>query len=605
MDDCRCFVSEVVSDRQELILSGRKAFCYCLSTGSLQKGSELDNIEQQNGDPILECNESAAGTATSAPVEAGSALYRYGSFVIALLLIFAAVYCRIRLLDVPLERDEGGFAYIGQQMLDGIAPYHSGNMKIFPGIHVAYAAIMLVFGETTAGIHAGLLVVNVLSIIMLFFLARRMLPVEGAAVAAGSFALLSVSKSVLGVFAHATHFVNLFVLAGLLSLLCGVENKRIRYFFISGLCLGTSVMMKQHGVFFCLFAFCYVIGIDLMRGLQAGRLLQRLSVMAAGVGIPYSLTCLYMYLNGVFKEFWFWTVVRSINYAASEFSAESLSAIKYFVGEMSINLRVFWLAAFFGLMLVFFSGYQLRKRWFVVVLFFFSIVATLPSLSFYPHHFVVMLPSLALLIGVVFVVLPHIAGRILATDTATVAVLLLFLVITVSTLVNRFDYLFTLSPYHVSRSIYGINPFPESRAVGQFIKSNSSPATKIAVFGSEPQIYFYADRPSATDYLYMYPLVEQQPHAVQMQQEMIREIKKNSPEYIVTVNVPMSWIFDKTVGKPLLAWMEFYLVQYYQQVGVIELDESSDSKYYWNQAAEKHVPASTYYMLVYRRNQST
>jgi len=564
----------------------------------------LNHIEPQKEDQTLACNESAAAAVKAASAEAGTARYRYGSFLIAFLLIFAAVYCRIRLLDVPLERDEGGFAYIGQQLLDGIAPYRSGNMKILPGIHVAYAAIMLVFGETAVGIHAGLLVVNVLSIVVLFFLARRILPVEGAAVAAGAFALLSVSNSVLGVFAHATHFVNLFVLAGLLSLLCGLDNKKIRYFFISGLCLGTSVMMKQHGVFFCLFAFCYVIGIDLMHVLQAGRLLQRLPAMAAGLVIPYSATCLYMYLNGVFKEFWFWTVVRSLDYASSEFSKESLSMIKYFVDEMSINLRVFWIIAFLGLLLLAFSGVQVRKRWFVVMLFFFSIVATLPSMSFYPHYFVVMLPSLALLIGVVFVVLPLIAGRIIGTNSATLAVLLLFLVMTVSTLFNRFDYLFTLSPYHVSRSVYGLNPFPESRAVGHFIKSNSSPATKIAVFGSEPQIYFYADRPSATDYLYMYPLVEQQPHVVQMQQEMIREIKKNAPEFIVTVNIPMSWLFDETVGKQLITWMELYLLQYYRQVGVIEMDDNKDSKYFWNKDAVKYVPSTMYYMRVYRRNQS-
>jgi len=565
----------------------------------------LNHIEPQKEDQTLACNESAAAAAKAASTEAGTARYRYGSFVIAFLLLFAAIYCRIRLLDVPLERDEGGFAYIGQQLLDGIAPYRSGNMKILPGIHVAYAAIMLVFGETAVGIHAGLLVVNVLSIVVLFFLARRILPVEGAAVAAGAFALLSVSNSVYGVFAHATHFVNLFALAGLLSLLCGLENKKIRYFFISGFCLGTSVMMKQHGVFFCLFAFCYVIGIDLMRGIQARSLLQRLSVMAAGIVIPYSLTCLYMYLNGVFKEFWFWTVVRSFDYATAEFSEESLSSITYFVDEMSINLRAFWIIAFFGLLLVAFSGYQLRKRWFVVMLFFFSIVATLPGLSFYPHYFVVMLPSLALLLGIVFVALPHSAGRFIGTNSATVAVLLLFLVMTVSTLVNRFDYLFTLSPYQVSRSTYGINPFPESRAIAQFIKNNSTPATMIAVFGSEPQIYFYADRPSATDYLYMYPLVEQQPHAVHMQQEMIREIKNNSPEYIVTVNIPTSWIFDETVGKPLIAWMEFYLEQHYRQVGVVELNDGNDSHYFWNQDAEEYLPSSTYYMLVYRRNQTT
>ena len=64
---------------------------------------------------------------------------------------------RIRLLGIPLERDEGEYAYSGQLMLQGIPPYKLAyNMK-FPGTYAAYAAIMAIFGQTIAGIHFGLL----------------------------------------------------------------------------------------------------------------------------------------------------------------------------------------------------------------------------------------------------------------------------------------------------------------------------------------------------------------------------------------------------------------------------------------------------------------
>jgi len=149
--------------------------------------------------------------------------------------------------------------------------------------------------------------------------------------------------------------------------------------------------------------------------------------------------------------------------------------------------------------------------------------------------------------------------------------------------------------------IYGLNPFPESLEVARYIKNNSVPGTKIAVFGSEPQIYFYADRPSATDYLYMYPLVEQQPHVLIMQQEMMREIKQSAPEYIVSVNLATSWLFDEVVGMPFIRWMENYLLTYYRVVGVVELDSNYGPKYFWDKAAENYVPSSTCFMLVYKR----
>ena len=47
------------------------------------------------------------------------------AWAIALLLVVLTVVTavRVRLLDVPLERDEGEYAYVGQLMLQGVPPY--------------------------------------------------------------------------------------------------------------------------------------------------------------------------------------------------------------------------------------------------------------------------------------------------------------------------------------------------------------------------------------------------------------------------------------------------------------------------------------------------
>ena len=64
--------------------------------------------------------------------------------------VAAVLFARIRLLGLPLERDEGEYAYAGQLILQGIPPYKLAyNMK-FPGTYDAYALIMSIFGQTTA-----------------------------------------------------------------------------------------------------------------------------------------------------------------------------------------------------------------------------------------------------------------------------------------------------------------------------------------------------------------------------------------------------------------------------------------------------------------------
>ena len=94
-----------------------------------------------------------------------------GLLVVA--IIFAVVV-RVRLCEFPLERDEGEFAYAGQLLLEGIPPYKLAyNMKL-PGTYVAYAGLMAVFGQSTPGVHLGLLAVNLATIGFLYVLTREL-----------------------------------------------------------------------------------------------------------------------------------------------------------------------------------------------------------------------------------------------------------------------------------------------------------------------------------------------------------------------------------------------------------------------------------------------
>ena len=92
-----------------------------------------------------------------------------------ILILLTTAWIRWGLLDVPLERDEGEYAYAGQLILQGVPPYQLlYNMKL-PGIYAAYAGVIALFGQTPRGIHLGLLIVNGLSILLVFFLAKLFL----------------------------------------------------------------------------------------------------------------------------------------------------------------------------------------------------------------------------------------------------------------------------------------------------------------------------------------------------------------------------------------------------------------------------------------------
>jgi len=96
-----------------------------------------------------------------------------GWFMVVILTLVAIA--RLRLMNFPLERDEGEYAYAGQLLLQGIPPYELAyNMK-FPGTYAAYAGFMWLFGETPAGIHFGLLLLTTTTALMLYWLGKKIL----------------------------------------------------------------------------------------------------------------------------------------------------------------------------------------------------------------------------------------------------------------------------------------------------------------------------------------------------------------------------------------------------------------------------------------------
>ena len=107
---------------------------------------------------------------------------RWPWICLGLILLFVVVV-RVRLLSVPLERDEGEYAYAGQLILQGIPPYQLVYNVKLPGIYAAYASLMAIFGQTTFGIHLGLLFVNLGAVILIFFLARRLFDNYAAVIA--------------------------------------------------------------------------------------------------------------------------------------------------------------------------------------------------------------------------------------------------------------------------------------------------------------------------------------------------------------------------------------------------------------------------------------
>ncbi len=523
--------------------------------------------------------------------------------LLALLLVLVALI-RIRLLDVPLERDEGEYAYAGQLLLQGIPPYSLAyNMK-FPGIYAAYAGVLALFGQTLQGVHLGLLLANLLAILLVFGLARRLFGAVAGLLAAAAYACLSLSSSVLGTAAHATHFVVVPALAGVLLLLRAGGGKRLATIFEGGLLLGAAAVVKQHGAVFTLFGLCWVVSAAWRRRPAAPMsVLPAAAVYLAGALLPFALTCLALLRAGVLDRFWFWT----FSYARAYASEVPLSnAWPFFASRLppvAAPSLLIWVLAGCGLAGIWLVRDQRGNAAFLTAFAAFSALGVLPGFYFREHYFVLVLPAVSILAAGAIVLL----RGLLAAERMPAAVsyglpAVLFAMAIGQSAAGQWPTWFVRSPMEVSRALYGAAPFPEAIEVSRYLAAHSTAGDRIAVLGSEPEIYFYANRHSATGYIYTYGLMEPQPYARRMQDEMIREVEAARPEYLVMVSAATSWLRRPGSDLHILDWCNSYSRKGYTIVGLVDILSPGDTVYRWDADAAKYSNQSPNLIFVYRRS---
>lgn len=547
---------------------------------------------------------SADETASNPPEAPAHHGFRWHVAVLLLILVLVGVV-RWRLLGIPLERDEGEYAYAGQLLLQGLPPYQFAyNMKL-PGTYAAYAVIMAVLGQTPQGIHLGLLLVNAATVVLIYFLAARLFGKLAGTVAAGTYALLSTHQSTLGFAAHATHFVVLAAMAGLVLLLRADERGKLSTFFSSGLLFGLAFLMKQPGVFLGLFAFLYLIFVHWRRpGIEWARLGQKAGVFLLGCASPFVLACILLWRAGVFRNFWLWTFSYARQYSSLISLKDGWELFTYHFWPILGAAPGVWIIALIGLTALLWHPPARRHSVLIIGLLVFSSMAVSAGLYFRSHYFVLVLPAIALLTGIGVAAVASLLDAKQVHPMVRILPVVAFAVACGWAIKKNAPYYLHLSPLQACQAVYVNSPFYDAPEIADYLREHTAPTDQIIVLGSEPEIYFYAHRRSASGYIYMYPLMENQPYWQQMQRQMIDEIEANRPTYLVYVGDPYSWL--TTLGSrrlaPYLDWANSYVKSQYQQVGLVELSEP-ESRYVWGDQARSARPQASRQISIFKRKE--
>ena len=526
------------------------------------------------------------------------------AWLLLLLVLVLNFSIRWRLRDLPLERDEGEYAYAGQLILQEVPPYKlAWNMK-FPGVYFAYAGLMSVFGESPAGLHTGLICVTSLSILLVFLIGRELMGPVGGGMAAALFTLLTLLPEAFGLAGHATHFVVLFVCLGTFALLMAEKKRPLLWAFLAGAAFGVAILMKQQAFVFLPVA----MGWQWWQAWQRKeKVLLGSGILLGGVALPLLLTAAAMAWAGVWDRFNFWT----IEYARQYVSIFPLwAAPRQFVagfGPVFNSGPWAWWLGVAGLVLLFLrrqSGNAILPG---TGLFLAGMVATAPGFYFRGHYFIMAMPGLALLGAAGLLALAGWVKEFPQIRSLKYLPVCLFLIVAGDLLARNAEIWFRLPPLEVSRRLYGLNPFPESAGIASYIAAHSAPDDTIAVLGSEPQIFFLAHRNSASGYIYVYPLTEPQPLAPVMRQEFIREIETARPKYVVYVNNFRSWYSVITPADPpqvlggFQPWWNDYSKDY-QLVGQVDSADNQPPEFFWDGEMSARTNSAPPGISIFRRN---
>jgi hypothetical protein len=448
------------------------------------------------------------------------------------------VVIRARLLDVPLERDEGLFAVLGRAILGGAVPYRDVFEYKPPGVFYLYALAVALSPPTTRGLHVFLLAWCVATALVVALVARAIAGRAAGVWAAVIFAFASAGPSVQG-FSGSSEMLLLLPLAAsvLLALeACAAPGRRASSAFVlaSGAFASVAFWIKQPAAL-----ALAVVPVLLVRemGRSSWRAAGRVLAMWAVGGLAVTLAMVPLVVAAGWSEFWYWTFVHSSLYAAVP-ATGGWARVAGNVSNVATDLGHVIVVGIVGCLVAW------RKKRAPVALAFLvlSIMSAFHSQFLYRHYFALLVPGVSVIggAGLAWLGEAWLGGRsVPAKAVASAAAVAFVLGIP---LVARPAYWLRPEPVTIIREALGAQGFEAAPLLAQYVREHTRPDEPIFIYGSEPQIAFLSERRDVNPFVMMYPMTWPWPRHREFQERLWAAIAHDPPQYILVPRAPSTLV---------------------------------------------------------------
>ena len=458
-------------------------------------------------------------------------------------------------MDLPLERDEGGYAYIAWRMTLGETPYLDWFDQKPPGIFAVYRLALSLSDDAVVAIRALAAVFSAAASIALFYLVRALLGVGAGLTSALLLAFLSADPMIQGSIANTELFMLPGIVVATLMLLHATDSAKtpIATSLATGVAIGIAIAFKQVAVLNVPF-FLVAFGLR-VRGADRWR---RLAVFSAWMGVGVALVWIpilaWFQLRGALGAAIDATFLHNLSYAGALPLSRRLELLVSYGTPLLPTQGVAWVLAALGLV----GLARNRDRFAALFLGGWALVgAAGASVSgqYFPHYFQQLLPAIAALAGAA-------VWRRCGSGTPSHWRVAVIGCLAFGPLVLTALWFWTLSPAAAIKRIYPHNSFEAMPAIAREIEAITEGDDTVFLFGADPEILFYARRASATRYIYLFPLFGPFPDARERQQAVIAEVSSARPSAMVWM--PNLMFFKEDAPQLLTQWFQRYSARGYE-----------------------------------------
>jgi hypothetical protein len=449
-------------------------------------------------------------------------------------------------LDRPLDGDEGIYAVIGRSLLHGGVPYEDLFDNKPPLLYGWYAAGFFVFGETVESTRLVAGLVMSATAFLVFVEGRLLFSTRAGLVGAAGFAISQFLVP---------HIANGFpetlmllpMVGAFVALTKGMQTDGGRWFLVAGALAGAAIMTKPVAIWSVL-----AIGVGMAIWAWQTRETWRAQVaplvqFAAGSLIFITATLAPFVITSSFDSFYTTNVTFNMDLGAAIPYADRLPRMISALHQFTTNTAPLVVAAAVGLgVMVWVARRERRPEHISLVLLALGAVAGVASPGFFfSHHFIQLLPVMALMVAGAFYGLPLLVANHRERVVMAVAVGGVMVgTVAVTQFWSPTNPRALAAPDASARAVpeehrYEVSPqdLPSAwadanAAMGAYLQQHTSPSDTIYVNdggGGRSPIYFHANRAPAVYLFYDTPLKLHSSNIA----DMLAELDRAQPAYIV------------------------------------------------------------------------